>query len=448
MSERGRKPKYKKRVSHNVSMSKQAWDGLLSLTQEFGLKYRSEILEKIGRKEIGLKYQTQNQTDLSFVGFGDDIPASIRIENIYRKQNPLLRGVTASIYRYINQLQLKEGEDSKERIKLMRHTLVKTALIIELMKLLKPNYNPKSLPGLIVWISYQILFNYKLKSSDNNKTELVEERKEDKLSKQDIEFGLWKIGYSISRLKWIEPQSFHLLNTRVRHKKSYSIVVDYLNSHGQEYSIPKILDESIEARILLRKIFHNLGKEISKLYESSDKDKPIQDIGGLPRNGKEIKEYYKLAQLRKINEEHHAKVCEILVIASNDPYLDFWINEVDHAIAHELGIIEEWQKDGNTQSNGSKIKEIISPDKYGNSYTGFEKEQLDELEQEVKERKEELSQKLRQRYSLIDISEFDALICTMIREIDEINIYTWFKAVNDEENKMLEELSGLCGTDC
>ncbi|NEP58718.1 MAG: hypothetical protein F6K31_17155 [Symploca sp. SIO2G7] len=429
-------------------MSKQAWDGLLSLTQEFGLRYRSEILEKIGRKEIGLKYRARNQTDLSFVGFGDDIPASMRIENIYRKQNPLLRSVTASIYRYINQLQLQEGKNSKERIKLMRHTLVKTALIIELMKLLKPNYNPKSLPGLMAWISYQILFNYKLKSSNKKDNESVEEIKEDKLSNQDIEFGLWKIGYSISRLKWVEPQSFHLLNTRIRHKKSYSIVVDYLNSHEQNYSIPKILDESIEARILLRKIFHNLDKDISKLYESSDKDKPIQDIGGLPRNGKEIKEYYRLAQLRRINKENHTKVCEILVIASNDPYLDFWINEVDHAIAHELGIIEEWQKEGNIQSNGSRIKEIISPDKYGNSYKGFEKEQLDELEKEVKKRKEELSEELKRRYRLIDISELDALICTMIREIDEINIYTWFKAVNDEENKMLEELSDLCVTAC
>ena len=441
VSGRGRKPKYENRATHNVSLSEAAWKGLQIISKQFGLRYRSELIEKIGTNEIKLKNQDSFDESLSDSPFAFEFDMNthvpIRIVSIYKAKNPLLRSITAAIYRYINQLGLEEGIDPKQRTRLMCETLLKTARVIELLKHLKPEYAPRSLSALIVWVSYQILYTKKVKQKVNKDSANSNSYKSG-LNSEKVEIGLWKIGYSLSKLKWVYPQSFRLLNLRFRHGKDYYLVAEYLNARGQRngngqiYSRSTAQEESATSRLYLRKIFHEIENDnILKDYmEADDRDRPIEDIGGYPSR---INRYYELAALESVDENDHKEISSILQEASVNLYLDFWINEVDHSIGHDLKIIEKW-----LYKTSELVDDIAN---YEISYSDYEKEELESLETAVKDEIISLREELNRKYSLIRVEEFTNIICEMILEVGDIDIYSWLHSVCTYELKMLDDLS-------
>lgn len=54
-----------------------------------------------------------------------------------------------------------------------------------------------------------------------------------------------------------------------------------------------------------------------------------------------LEEYYKLECRQTLTEEEEDRVQEILEEAQSNPVLDFLIDEVDHILGHELGLIDE-----------------------------------------------------------------------------------------------------------
>ncbi|MBD1859959.1 MULTISPECIES: peptidoglycan-binding domain-containing protein [Leptolyngbya] len=54
-----------------------------------------------------------------------------------------------------------------------------------------------------------------------------------------------------------------------------------------------------------------------------------------------LQEYYKLECQQRLNDTEVNRVQEILEQAQKDPLLDFLIDEVDHILAHEFGLIDE-----------------------------------------------------------------------------------------------------------
>jgi fumarylacetoacetate (FAA) hydrolase family protein len=69
--------------------------------------------------------------------------------------------------------------------------------------------------------------------------------------------------------------------------------------------------------------------DIEILIEQSLKDKEI------------IHEYWALASQQTLTQQQAERIEEILQLAEFDPWLDFLIDEVDHILAHELGLIRE-----------------------------------------------------------------------------------------------------------
>jgi prephenate dehydratase len=49
-------------------------------------------------------------------------------------------------------------------------------------------------------------------------------------------------------------------------------------------------------------------------------------------------EYSELAALLELSEGQADRMEYILIEASNDPILNFWINEIDHCLGHQLGL--------------------------------------------------------------------------------------------------------------
>jgi hypothetical protein len=64
----------------------------------------------------------------------------------------------------------------------------------------------------------------------------------------------------------------------------------------------------------------------------------IEQIISVPNTLKTALEYSKLASLLELSEEQADRMEYILIEASNDPVLNFWINEIDHSLGHQLGL--------------------------------------------------------------------------------------------------------------
>jgi hypothetical protein len=54
-----------------------------------------------------------------------------------------------------------------------------------------------------------------------------------------------------------------------------------------------------------------------------------------------IREYYQLRSLPNLSEQQEDRVGEILELATTNRVVDFWITEVDHALGHRLGLLDE-----------------------------------------------------------------------------------------------------------
>lgn len=105
-----------------------------------------------------------------------------------------------------------------------------------------------------------------------------------------------------------------------------------------------------------------------------------------------VREYCKLASRRRLSEPETERLTQILKLAESDSHLDFWLNEADHFLAHELNLINdesiytcenqqarlrEYLDSALAREEGSQFSKKLKP----NLSTSYEK-----LQQNLKER--------------------------------------------------------------
>lgn len=54
-----------------------------------------------------------------------------------------------------------------------------------------------------------------------------------------------------------------------------------------------------------------------------------------------IREYYRLRSLPNLSEQQADRVGEIMELATINRDVDLWITEIDHALGHRLGLLDE-----------------------------------------------------------------------------------------------------------
>lgn len=84
---------------------------------------------------------------------------------------------------------------------------------------------------------------------------------------------------------------------------------------------------------------------ITTIMGTSSEEKSMDDIELLVQESVKYKpiisEYWKLASQPMLTQQQAERIEEILQSAQSDPWLDFLIDEADHILAHELGLIKE-----------------------------------------------------------------------------------------------------------
>jgi hypothetical protein len=54
-----------------------------------------------------------------------------------------------------------------------------------------------------------------------------------------------------------------------------------------------------------------------------------------------VLEYGELSTREHLLEDEADRMAEILLLATNDPLLDFWLSEIDYCLGHHLGLLDD-----------------------------------------------------------------------------------------------------------
>jgi hypothetical protein len=71
-------------------------------------------------------------------------------------------------------------------------------------------------------------------------------------------------------------------------------------------------------------------------------------------------EYGRLALRQNPSEEELDSMQYILIQASNDPILDFWIEQIDYCLGHRLGLLDQSDQDGHAIQQENFRQQVIA----------------------------------------------------------------------------------------
>jgi hypothetical protein len=74
-----------------------------------------------------------------------------------------------------------------------------------------------------------------------------------------------------------------------------------------------------------------------------------------------VLKYWKLVSKNNLSDKELDFLDEILIYATEDPILEFWLAEIDHIIAHRLGLLDENSREFYEDSH-SFLREYIGID--------------------------------------------------------------------------------------
>lgn len=75
-------------------------------------------------------------------------------------------------------------------------------------------------------------------------------------------------------------------------------------------------------------------------------------------HGKILQEYCQLASLKELSEQDVKRLEEILILAKLNPELTFLLNEADHFMAHDLGLLNDSNRK-TYKDQQSKLREYL-----------------------------------------------------------------------------------------
>ena len=105
-----------------------------------------------------------------------------------------------------------------------------------------------------------------------------------------------------------------------------------------------------------------------------------------------VREYCRLASKKHLSESDADRLSEILELAESDGWLDFWLNEADHFLAHELDLTNK-ESVYNFENQQAKLRGHLEDDSVEYSYSKL----FEDLDQRLKISQKELQQHLRNR---------------------------------------------------
>lgn len=307
--------KVERKRARNLSVSDEAWKRLEEQIQDLPVKTASELVEKIGLGQIRL-----TTAESSTLG---DIPICRRLKALMEKPIAVFGSILAFVRRTCWQFNLEPIDARVYEVTLKASTIVFYAGYTHPDVLIN---NPSA---LIKWLCYEILKaeadrqTYKRLPLDcpaigQSKVEQFE------VEQPEVERIFCQINHAFDRLEMAaRSPEYKALKMKTMDGLTVKQISRIFKLQKHEVSKVEVSRMIKQGLVNFRELFYDAQGELSS---------PIDVALSEPRQWVQqtAQDYLQLALQETLTGKALVRLQEILLATSHDPYLDFWLNEIDY----------------------------------------------------------------------------------------------------------------------
>jgi hypothetical protein len=316
-------PEHERKRARNLSVSDLAWAGLEEQVKRLGCKTVSELIEKIGLKQVQMS--RKDVSELVNETISDqvtselaDIAISRRLTSLISEPVAVFGSILAFVTRICQQFALEATADR------MYAVTMKACTVVFYVGYTHPDTLINNPSALIRWLCYRIVQaeaeHYPSAPADSSEA----------VDPQVVERYFHKIGMAFQAL---EGGSRSPDYEALKMKTMDGLTIKQIS---RIFQLQKLKVSKAEVSTMIKQGLVNFRKSIGA---ELDEAPPTVDFSRQNQTVSEsIHRYLQLALQRSLRDVAAQKTMEaILLETGNNPYLDFWLNEIDYALGKQEG---------------------------------------------------------------------------------------------------------------
>jgi hypothetical protein len=291
--------KMERKRARNLSISDEAWKRLEAQIQSLPVKTASELVEKIGLGEIQL-----TPTSTSPIG---DIPICRRLKALMENPIAVFSSILAFVRRLCTQFDLAPADDRIATVTLQAITIVFYTGYTHPDVLIN---NPSA---LIKWLCYEIL------QAARHPAPLLQAP----AAAETVDHIFSKISHALDHLETAaRSPEYKALKMKTIDGLTIKQISRIFKLQKHEVSKVEVSRMIKQGLVNFRELFYDAAEELPQTKAPVPKP-GVQETAYL---------YLQLALQETLTQQDMKRLQEILLATSYDPYLDFWLNEIDYCL--------------------------------------------------------------------------------------------------------------------
>jgi len=340
--------KVERKRARNLSVSDEAWKKLEEQIQNLPIKTASELVEKIGLGQIQLI--TAESSSLG------DIPICRRLKALMEKPIAVFGSILAFVRRTCWQFNL-EPTDAR-----VYDVTLKASTIVFYTGYTHPDILINNPSALIKWLCYEILQAEADRQSYQklplpcpvDRLPEVEVPKVEVSKAEQSEAGriFCQINHAFDRLEMAaRSPEYKALKMKTMDGLTIKQISRIFKLQKHEVSKAKVSLMIKKGLVNFRELFYDAQEEVSPPNEVtlSEGRQGVQQTA---------QEYLQLALQETLTGQASVQLQNILLATSHDPYLDFWLNEIDYYLRDRTP--DPKKRNGNTPEPDAAVIDLLA----------------------------------------------------------------------------------------
>jgi hypothetical protein len=296
--------------ARNLSVSDEAWKKLDEQIQNLPVKTASELVEKIGLGQIQL-------TTAEFSTLGD-IPICRRLKALMEKPIAVFGSILAFVRRTCWQFNL-EPTDAR-----VYDVTLKASTIVFYTGYTHPDVLINNPSALIKWLCYEILQAEADRQLPKKSSLDCPAARSSKVEQPEVERIFCQINHAFDRLEMAaRSPEYKALKMKTMDGLTIKQISRIFKLQKLEVSKVEVSRMIKRGLVNFRELFYDALEDVSH---------PIDVVPSEQRQWVQqtAQDYLQLALQKTLTSKALERLQEILLATSHDPYLDFWLNEIDY----------------------------------------------------------------------------------------------------------------------
>jgi len=305
--------KVERKRARNLSVSDEAWKKLEEQIQNLPVKTASELVEKIGLGQIQL-----TTTESSALG---DIAICRRLKALMEKPIAVFGSILAFVRRTSWQFNL-EPTDAR-----VYDVTLKASTIVFYTGYTHPDVLINNPSALTKWLCYEIL-----KAEADRQPHKKVTLPDSAVEQSEIERIFRTINHAFDRLEVAaRSPEYKALKMKTIDGLTIKQISRIFKLQKHEVSKAEVSRMIKKGLVNFRELFYDALEDASTRLDAA----PSEHRQWVQQTAKD---YLQLALQNTLTDKALARLQEILLATSHDPYLDFWLNEIDYSLRDPLRV--------------------------------------------------------------------------------------------------------------